>query len=64
MRGTPQDDDAELYSKSSTLQMWLFGYEFPDTLLVFTRKTFIVVTSKSKGAFEPRPVSRLQRPCI
>ncbi|KAI9595339.1 FACT complex subunit spt16 [Syncephalis fuscata] len=39
-----------LYRKSTALQTWLFGYEFPNTLLLFTKKKLHAVTSASKAA--------------
>ena len=37
------------YSKTIGLQLWLFGYEVPDTILLFTKSCVYVITSKKKG---------------
>ena len=37
------------YSKTIGLQLWLFGYEVPDTILLFAKSCVHVVTSKKKG---------------
>ena len=34
---TPPSSEDLRYLKSSAIQMWLFSYEFPETVLVFTR---------------------------
>ncbi|KAJ3213204.1 FACT complex subunit spt16 [Clydaea vesicula] len=46
--GTIEDD--ALYSKSTTIQMWLFGYELPDTLTLITKDKVTFVSSQKKGA--------------
>ncbi|KAK0558311.1 FACT complex subunit spt16 [Tilletia horrida] len=35
--------------KTTTLHLWLLGYEFPSTLIVITRKGFLFLTSGSKA---------------
>ncbi|KAE8266753.1 hypothetical protein A4X09_0g5594 [Tilletia walkeri] len=35
--------------KTTTLHLWLLGYEFPSTLIVVTRKGFLFLTSGSKA---------------
>ncbi|CAD6921441.1 unnamed protein product [Tilletia controversa] len=35
--------------KTTTLHLWLLGYEFPSTLIVMTRKGFLFLTSGSKA---------------
>ncbi|KIZ00422.1 FACT complex subunit SPT16 [Monoraphidium neglectum] len=37
------------YLKSISLHLWLFGYELPDTVLVFTEKEVHVLTSQKKA---------------
>ncbi|KAI8465881.1 MAG: global transcription factor [Monoraphidium minutum] len=37
------------YLKSISLHLWLFGYELPDTVLVFTDKELHVLTSQKKA---------------
>lgn len=37
------------YLKSISLHLWLFGYELPDTVLVFTNKDMHVLTSQKKA---------------
>ncbi|XP_025194919.1 FACT complex subunit spt16 [Melanaphis sacchari] len=44
-------DDYILYSKSSSLQIWLFGYELTDTVSVFTSEGVHIVASKKKVEF-------------
>eukprot|EP00127_Corallochytrium_limacisporum_P002671 Clim_evm107s134 gene=Clim_evmTU107s134 len=41
-------EEAILYQKSTALQAWLLGYEFPDTLMVFTRQSVIFMTGNSR----------------
>ncbi len=43
--------DALRYQKSLALQLWLFGYELPDTIMVFTPTELVVLTSSKKGAW-------------
>ncbi|XP_050429872.1 FACT complex subunit spt16-like isoform X2 [Adelges cooleyi] len=44
-------DDYTMYSKSSSLQIWLFGYELTDTISVFTSEGLHVMASKKKVEF-------------
>ncbi|ORX99261.1 SPT16-domain-containing protein [Basidiobolus meristosporus CBS 931.73] len=46
---TGNADEEIPYQKSTALQTWLLGYEFPSTLLVVTADTFHFITSASKG---------------
>jgi len=41
------DDDAS-FTKTSTTQLYLFGYEIPNTILVFTLKKLYVLSSAKK----------------
>eukprot|EP00884_Botryococcus_braunii_P008701 jgi/Botrbrau1/17832/Bobra.0127s0076.1 len=42
------------YRKSTALQMWFFGYELPDTIMVFTDKEMHILTSSKKvGLLQP-----------
>lgn len=43
-------EDENPYSKSTSLQIWLLGYEFPDTVLALTETGFVFLTSAKKGA--------------
>jgi nucleosome binding factor SPN SPT16 subunit len=43
-------NEEEIYSKSASLQTWLLGYEFPETILVVGSRNISVLTSKKKGA--------------
>ncbi|KAJ3089807.1 FACT complex subunit spt16 [Quaeritorhiza haematococci] len=38
------------YFKSTALQTWLTGYEFPDTIIVITPEKFVFLTSQRKAA--------------
>ncbi|VVC28157.1 Hypothetical protein CINCED_3A014976 [Cinara cedri] len=44
-------DDYTMYSKSSSLQIWLFGYELTDTVSVFTQESVHIIASKKKVEF-------------
>ncbi|KAJ9066835.1 FACT complex subunit spt16 [Entomophthora muscae] len=44
-------DENKPYSKTSTLQTWLFGYEFPNTLVALTFDKLMLVTSVSKAKY-------------
>ncbi|KAK9807391.1 hypothetical protein WJX73_010932 [Symbiochloris irregularis] len=48
--GAASDENALRYLKSGALQLWLFGYELPDTLLAFTKEAMHVVTSGKKAS--------------
>lgn len=37
------------YSKTIGLQLWLFGYEVPDTIFLFAKNSVHAITSKKKG---------------
>lgn len=41
----------ESYSKSSSLHKWLFGYELTDTVLILSKSTCHIITSKKKVDF-------------
>ena len=43
-------EDESSYSKSTALQTWLLGYEFPDTILAITETGFVFLTSSKKGS--------------
>ncbi|KAL3130646.1 hypothetical protein ABBQ38_008037 [Trebouxia sp. C0009 RCD-2024] len=38
------------YHKSIALQVWLYGYELPDTIMLFTKEAVYVLTSTKKAA--------------
>ncbi|KAK9761234.1 FACT complex subunit spt16, partial [Basidiobolus ranarum] len=46
---TGNADEEIPYQKSTALQTWLLGYEFPSTLILITPDTIHFITSASKG---------------
>lgn len=46
--GVNKEDDLR-YLKSVALEVWLFGYELPDTLILVTKTELHVVSSGKKG---------------
>jgi len=44
-------DDDMVYSKSSSLQTWLLGYELTDTIIVFCKDAIHFLASKKKIEF-------------
>ena len=46
--GVNKEDDLR-YLKSVALEIWLFGYELPDTLILFTKTEMHVVTGGKKA---------------
>ncbi|KAM7270337.1 hypothetical protein ACFE04_029551 [Oxalis oulophora] len=47
---TPPHSDDLRYLKSSALHVWLFGYEFPETIIVFTKKQIHFLCSPKKAS--------------
>ncbi|PRQ48490.1 putative peptidase M24, FACT complex subunit Spt16p/Cdc68p, creatinase/Aminopeptidase P/Spt16 [Rosa chinensis] len=47
---TPPTSDDLRYLKSSALNIWLVGFEFPDTIMVFTKKQIHVLCSQKKAS--------------
>lgn len=45
---TPPPSEDLRYLKSSALNIWLIGYEFPDTIMVFMQKEIHFVCSQKK----------------
>uniref|UniRef100_A0A2N9E7B5 FACT complex subunit n=1 Tax=Fagus sylvatica TaxID=28930 RepID=A0A2N9E7B5_FAGSY len=45
---TPPPSDDLRYLKSSALNIWLLGYEFPETIMVFTKKQIHFLCSQKK----------------
>jgi len=41
-------DEYRIYRKSSAAQLWLLGYELPDTIIIATEKTLYFITSSRK----------------
>eukprot|EP00898_Chlorokybus_atmophyticus_P001471 jgi/Chlat1/2324/Chrsp17S02801 len=46
---TPPTSEDLRYLKSESLHMWLFGYQLPETILVFMRSSLHAVTSQKKA---------------
>lgn len=44
-------DEDNPYQKTAALHTWLLGYEFPATLMLFTREKLYLVTSENKAKF-------------
>jgi nucleosome binding factor SPN SPT16 subunit len=44
-----KSDESQGFSKTSALQFWLLGYEFPSTVFVITQDSMHIVTTKKKG---------------
>ena len=42
-------DEEVVYTKSSSIQIWLFGYEFTQTIVLLCAKNIFVLTSPKKG---------------
>eukprot|EP00854_Cymbomonas_tetramitiformis_P003190 gene3190-4036_t len=48
--GPAADSEEIRYLKSLSLHIWLFNYELPDTLLVFTKDAFYAIASGKRAA--------------
>lgn len=48
--GTPPPSDDLRYLKSSALNIWLLGYEFPETIMVFMKKQIHFLCSQKKAS--------------
>lgn len=48
--GAATDGDA-LYSKSAALHLYLFGYEFPDSIIIITRTNFLFMAAQKKCGY-------------
>ncbi|KAJ2854310.1 FACT complex subunit spt16 [Coemansia erecta] len=44
-----RSDETNPYSKTIAIQMWLLGYEFPNTLILFTSDKVYIVASQKKA---------------
>lgn len=45
-----KSDESQNFNKTSAVQFWLLGYEFPSTIFVITPESIYIVTTKKKGA--------------
>ena len=57
------NNEDELYSKSASLQTWLLGYEFPETIIAVCFRTVVILTSKKKGARPAVAAAACALPC-
>jgi len=60
--GANQEDDLR-YLKAVALEVWLFSYELPDTLLMFTDREIHVVAGGKKAALMENATEMLKREC-
>ncbi|KAJ2703732.1 FACT complex subunit spt16 [Coemansia sp. IMI 203386] len=44
-----RSDETNPYTKTIAIQMWLLGYEFPNTLIIFTSDKVYIVASQKKA---------------
>ncbi|KAJ1948645.1 FACT complex subunit spt16, partial [Linderina macrospora] len=44
-----RSDEANSYTKTIATQMWLLGYEFPNTLMLFTKSKLYIIASPKKA---------------
>jgi nucleosome binding factor SPN SPT16 subunit len=47
---TPPASEDLRYLKSSALNIWLVGYEFPETIMVFLKKQILFLCSQKKAS--------------
>ncbi|KAM1749380.1 hypothetical protein ACFX1T_010134 [Malus domestica] len=47
---TPPNSEDLRYLKSSAMNIWLLGYEFPETIMVFSKKQIHVLCSQKKAS--------------
>lgn len=45
-----KSDESQGFTKTSAMQFWLLGYEFPSTVFIITQDSMHIVTTKKKGA--------------
>ena len=55
------NNEEEVYSKSKSLQTWLLGYEFPETVILVCSRSVHVLTSKKKGEAAASPATTRMR---
>ena len=55
-------DEDKLYSKSQSLQTWLLGWEFPETIIVVGNRSVTMLSSKKKGAHSTPPAGTAPAP--
>ncbi|GMI65433.1 global transcription factor C [Hibiscus trionum] len=48
---TPPLSEDLRYLKSSALDIWLLGYEFPETIIIFTKKQIYFLCNQKKASF-------------
>ncbi|GAB7356004.1 hypothetical protein MBLNU459_g6628t2 [Dothideomycetes sp. NU459] len=46
-----KSEETQNFNKTSSIQFWLLGYEFPSTIFVITLETIYIVTTKKKAAY-------------
>lgn len=49
--GATQSEDAAVYSKSTSTHQYLFGYEFPDAIILLTKNSFYFMATAKKCSY-------------
>jgi nucleosome binding factor SPN SPT16 subunit len=49
--GATQSEDSAIYSKSTSTHQYLFGYEFPDSIILLTKNSFYFMATAKKCSY-------------